>query len=345
MSSPTTGSAQRQPIATPAAPASTASEVNPSVRACRPSGDQRGRADPAARPDPVAGDQLVAREADRGRDRDRGQVGYLMRVRQRADRGIGGGGRRQHDYGHDDDAGQVLGPAVAVGVTAGGKPPAEQERDAERHRGQRVGPVVQRVAEQCDRAGQRHHHRLRQRGRAQPGQRDPQGPQALSRGFKHRVDRPVVIVGMRPDRMPQPGPEPPVTMLVRVVVGGGRARGRAGARVVLVAAHSPSMTRKTSCSTSTSATRVRLRIVRSCGQAGEGGKSAHGQRGKANHDCDGRTDGGCRLGFPRSADRGTTETGLLRVRRRAALLVVPARAGPGWAADRRAGRGTAQARP
>ena len=37
MSRPTTGSAQFQPIATPPAPTSTASEVSPSVRACRPS--------------------------------------------------------------------------------------------------------------------------------------------------------------------------------------------------------------------------------------------------------------------------------------------------------------------
>src|ERR1017187_2656951 len=36
MSRPTTGSAHLQPIATPPAPTSTASEVNPSVRACRP---------------------------------------------------------------------------------------------------------------------------------------------------------------------------------------------------------------------------------------------------------------------------------------------------------------------
>src|ERR1700750_79833 len=104
--------------------------------------------------------------------------------------------------------------------------------------------------------------------------------------------------------------------------------------VVLVAAHLPSMTRKSRCSTSTSATRVRLRILRSCGPADGGGESVHGQRGQADDDRDGRTDGGCRLGIPRSTDRGTTETGLLRVRRRAALLVVLARTGPVRAAAR-----------
>ena len=48
ISRPTTGSAQRQPIATPPAPASTASEVNPSVRACRPSATSA--AEPIRRP-------------------------------------------------------------------------------------------------------------------------------------------------------------------------------------------------------------------------------------------------------------------------------------------------------
>ena len=48
MSSPTAGSAQFQPIATPPAPASTAREVNPSVRACRPSATSA--AEPIRRP-------------------------------------------------------------------------------------------------------------------------------------------------------------------------------------------------------------------------------------------------------------------------------------------------------
>jgi hypothetical protein len=143
--------------------------------------------------------------------------------------------------------------------------------------GQRVGRIVQRVAEQRDRAGQRNHHRLRQRGGGQPGQRDPEGPQPFGRGFEHRVDRAVVIVGVRPRRVPQARPEPAVIMLVRAgvpvvvplvmivpVVPVVRA-------VVLVAAHLPSMTRKSRCSTSTSATRVRLRIPRSCGPADGGG--------------------------------------------------------------------------
>lgn len=48
ISSPTTGSAYRQPSALPPAPSSTASEVSPSVRACRPSATSA--AEPIRRP-------------------------------------------------------------------------------------------------------------------------------------------------------------------------------------------------------------------------------------------------------------------------------------------------------
>ncbi len=77
---------------------------------------------------------------------------------------------------------------------------------------------MQRVAEQRDRAGQRDHHRLRERGRREPGQRDPQCPQACGRGFEHRVDGAVVRVRVRPDGVPDAGPAlARVLMVVRVL--------------------------------------------------------------------------------------------------------------------------------
>jgi hypothetical protein len=115
-------------------------------------GDQRGGADPAPGPDPVAGHQLVAREAEDGRDGHGGQVGDRPRVRQPLDGGEGGHRAGDRDHGDDGRAGQVLGPAVAIGVPAGRTAPAEHEGHPERDRGQRVGRVVQRVAEQRDRA-------------------------------------------------------------------------------------------------------------------------------------------------------------------------------------------------
>ena len=48
MTSPITGSAQFQPSATPPAPSRTASDVSPSVRACRPSATSA--AEPILRP-------------------------------------------------------------------------------------------------------------------------------------------------------------------------------------------------------------------------------------------------------------------------------------------------------
>jgi hypothetical protein len=116
-------------------------------------GDQRRGANPAPGPDPVAGHYLVAGEPERSRHRDRAQVGHRVRVQQPADRDERRRGGGQQDHPDDDDAGQVLGPPVTIGVPAGGTPPAEQKRDAERHRGQRVGRVMQSVAEQRDRAG------------------------------------------------------------------------------------------------------------------------------------------------------------------------------------------------
>ena len=74
MSRPTTGSAQRQPSATPPAPSSTASEVKPSVRACSPSATSA--AEPIRRPtrDPVAGDRPRCR-GSRSRRRRRRRPG------------------------------------------------------------------------------------------------------------------------------------------------------------------------------------------------------------------------------------------------------------------------------
>ena len=74
MTSPTTGSAQRQPERD-AAGAEQHGEAGEAVGAGVQSvGDQGGRADPAPDPDAVARDELVAGEADHGRGGDRPQV-------------------------------------------------------------------------------------------------------------------------------------------------------------------------------------------------------------------------------------------------------------------------------
>ena len=82
MSSPTAGSAQSHPAATPATPRRTASDVNPSVRACSPSATSA--AEPILRPTRMRylGDGLVACEADDRRNAHRDEVRHRPRMRE-----------------------------------------------------------------------------------------------------------------------------------------------------------------------------------------------------------------------------------------------------------------------
>jgi hypothetical protein len=56
--------------------------------------------------------------------------------------------RGQRDHRDDEYACDVLGAAVAVGVTPCRGSPAERERDPEWHGGERVGDVMDRVGEE-----------------------------------------------------------------------------------------------------------------------------------------------------------------------------------------------------
>jgi hypothetical protein len=113
----------------------------------QPVSDQRRRADLVPDPDPVPGDHFVAGESDHRRNRHRDQVGHRPRVGEPGYRGIGGQRRGRGDENDDHNSSQVLGPSVPVRITAGGRPPADYERDTQRHRGQRVCGVVQRVTQ------------------------------------------------------------------------------------------------------------------------------------------------------------------------------------------------------
>src|SRR6188472_2187399 len=89
ISRPTIGSASGKPADTPIAPATTASEVMPSVRACSPSATN------AADPVPVAGHDLVAGEADQpGRDHH-ADARHRSGVEQPPDRLVAGDERGQ----------------------------------------------------------------------------------------------------------------------------------------------------------------------------------------------------------------------------------------------------------
>jgi alpha-ribazole phosphatase/probable phosphoglycerate mutase len=188
--------------------------VRTGVQAVR---DQRGRPDPAADPDPVARDELVAGEADQAGDDDDADVRDGLLVDQPAYGLVAGDDRGQGDHRDDEQPGQVLGPAVAVGVAAGAGTPAEDERDPQRDRGQRVGEVVHRVGQQRDRAGDQDDRQLRDRGRQQHDQADLRRPDAGGAGLQRRVDRAGGVVAVRPDQRPHPAGEPTVVMIVVVV--------------------------------------------------------------------------------------------------------------------------------
>ena len=153
MSRPTIGSASGKPSQAPPALSTTARRGEPVGAGVQAVGDQGGRADPAADP----------RSGSGRRPRCRRTRSHRPRPAHRGGRARRGSGKRWIAWYRRATAeaaistttmmpGQVLGPAVAVGVAAGRRPATEHERDAERDSGQRVGDVVQGVAEQRHRA-------------------------------------------------------------------------------------------------------------------------------------------------------------------------------------------------
>ena len=64
----------------------------------------------------------------------------------------GGDDRGEGDHGDHEEAGDVFGSSVAIGVAAGRWAAGETEREEQWDRGERVAEVVDRVGEQCDRS-------------------------------------------------------------------------------------------------------------------------------------------------------------------------------------------------
>jgi hypothetical protein len=191
-------------------------------------GDEGGGADATADPDAVRGDELVASEPDGASGRDPPGPVDGLGVDEPVDGLPRGDAGRQGDHGHDEDAGQVLGAAVAVRVTPVGGPAPEPERDAERHRGEGVGEVVDGVGQQGHRAGQRDHDDLEHRGDAEAAEADDQRPHALAVGGG-RVDGIGMVVAVRREQVANGGDHPGAAAVVMGV--------RLGAvRVVVVVA-------------------------------------------------------------------------------------------------------------
>ena len=248
---PTTGSAHFQPRARPPTPSRTASEVKPSARACSPVGDKSSRPDSASDPNAVGGDELVPGDADDSCQGHCEQVGYRPRARQAGHRLPG---RRRTRHGHeenDDDAGQVLGPPVTVGVPPRGGTPAGEERYGKGNSRQGVRGVMQGVAEQGHRSGDSGHHSLDGRGRHQDGQGEPQRPHTRRTGVHRCVDLVRSLVRVRPGNMHEPVSETSVVLMAMFV----------SVAMIMSAepVHATSMPEKSHCSTSTTTTRRQVR--------------------------------------------------------------------------------------
>jgi len=131
-------------------------------------GDECGRADPLADLDPQPGDRLVTEEADDGGGRHRAQMRDVLRMDKALDRFVPRDHGRCGDDRDDRDAREVLGPHIPIRVAPVGRSPPDDEGERERQRGQRVGDVVQRVAEQRHRARPHRDHSLQKGGDAEP---------------------------------------------------------------------------------------------------------------------------------------------------------------------------------
>lgn len=145
-------------------------------------GDERGGVDAPADDQLVAGHGQVAEDADDGPGDARADVCGVAVPDELADALVTGGGGAGPDDHRDPDSGQVLGPLQAVGVTLGGRPPRQPETEEHHRAGGDVGQVMDRIAEQPNRAGQHRQQQLDQ----------PCGAQA-DRADRHRpVGRPPV---------------------------------------------------------------------------------------------------------------------------------------------------------
>jgi hypothetical protein len=78
----------------------------------------------------------------------------LLQARIRRDQG------GEKDHADDDHARHVLGPAVAIGVAAGGRALAEHEGNPQGNGRERVGGIVDGISQQTHAAADQHDHEL-----------------------------------------------------------------------------------------------------------------------------------------------------------------------------------------
>jgi len=150
---------------------------------------QRGRPDAAPDADAVPGHHLVADRADDGGHHHDAEVGDPLGVEEAVDRLVPGEDRRARDEEQDHDAGHVLRLAVPIGEARRRGATPEPEGQPQRHRGQRVGRVVQGVAQEGHRAAGHHDQGLDARGEEQDDEGEGDGPDAVAASLQRLVER------------------------------------------------------------------------------------------------------------------------------------------------------------
>ncbi len=100
--------------------------------------DQCGRVDLAANTDAVDGDELVADEADHACSGNEAEVLDVLGIGQTPDGLPPGEDSRKSDHQDDEQAGEILGAPVSVGVGPRGQASSEDERDPQRYGRERV---------------------------------------------------------------------------------------------------------------------------------------------------------------------------------------------------------------
>ena len=218
---------------TPPAPSSTASEVKPSVRACRPSATSA--AEPIRRPTPDAVRATSSLPTKPMTPATATAAGGrpCCGCSSRSDRLVAGDAADAAMISDDDDAGQVLGPAVAVGVAAGRRragragtrrPAAPRSARRRRCAGCRRAARPSRsrtTTTACRTAVTPQHRRARSTGRACPRGEDSSAESTLSAAS---CECGVTRCRSRPTRPPAGRGHG------RARARGGRARGRSRGR-------------------------------------------------------------------------------------------------------------------
>ena len=144
--------------------------------------DERRAVQTAAGAQPHLRSELVARIADDAGGCHPAEVRELLRVDQALDRCVERDASAHEDGEDDEVAGDLLGPRAA-----------HEERDAERHRGQRVAGVVDEVGEQRDAAAGDEDDRLQDRGDTQHTEADRHRTHTGATADDRSIDEPVAV--------------------------------------------------------------------------------------------------------------------------------------------------------